>query len=258
MATVPNQTPIQKLARTFVERWFFTCMAIVMLVISLAGFIPALVNPVGRRAPLTFLAATHGIVFLAWLLLFLTQSLLVVKGHVRWHRALGFTSIGLLALMIPLGFETTAAMVRRGFDLSGDQHIVQHADGAASLDVYQASIFNFGGLLLFASLAVAAIYYRRRPEIHKRFILYANISLMGAPITHLIGHNPPLVLTPPAVLVPIFILLLTGLARDYILAGRIHPLTVLLAVGSFASFPIWGALIGPSPAWHRFAAWISQ
>jgi hypothetical protein len=200
MAMAPNQTPTQKLARTFVERWFFTGMAIAMLVISLAGFVPAIVNPVGRRAPLTFLAATHGIVFFAWLLLFLTQSLLIVKGHARWHQSLGFTSIGLLALMIPLGFETTAVMVRRGFDLSGDQHIVSHPHGPASLDVYQASIFNFGGLLLFAFLAVAAIYYRRRPEIHKRLMLYANISLMGAPITHLIGHNPPLVLTPPAVL----------------------------------------------------------
>jgi hypothetical protein len=139
-------------------------------------------------------------------------------------------------------------MVRRGFDLSGDQHIASHPHGPASLDVYQASIFNFGGLLLFAFLAVAAIYYRRRPEIHKRLMLYANISLMGAPITHLIGHNPPLVLTPPAVLIPISILLLTGVARDYIVAGRIHPLTILLAFGSFASFPIWGALIGPSPA----------
>jgi hypothetical protein len=259
MSTAPFQTLNKPQAKPFVERWYFTGMAITMLAVSIAGFMPAIVNPAGRHAPLTLLAAVHGIVFFAWLLLFLTQSLLVATGHVRWHRKLGLASFVILAAMIPLGFEATAAMVRRGFDLSGDQHIALHPKGAVSLDPYQASIFNFGDLLLFATLAVAAICYRQRPEIHKRLMLFANITLMGAPIVHLMGHTPQLaaIMTPPVVLIPVAIFLLAGVARDYMVARRIHPLTACLAIGYFSSYPIRGAVI-TSPAWHKFAAWLSQ
>src|SRR5271170_6054283 len=200
-ATSSQVSPVVR-AQSFVERWYFTSMAIVMLAVSIAGFMPAIVHPAGRRAPLTLLAAAHGIVFFAWLLLFLAQSLLVATRRVGWHRRLGLTSIFLLALIIPLSYVTTVDMVRRGFDLSGDQHVDPHPQLVGGLDGYTASVFNFVGLLAFAILAIAAILYRRRPEIHKRLMLFANFELMGPPITHFIGHFPPLVLTPATVLVP--------------------------------------------------------
>lgn len=123
MATAPDMISTRQRAKPFVERWYFTGMAIVMLAVSVAGFLPAIVHPAGRSAPLTLLAAAHGMVFFAWLLLFLAQSLLAATGRVQWHRRLGLSAVVLLVLMIPLGFLTTTAMVRRGFDLSGDQHI---------------------------------------------------------------------------------------------------------------------------------------
>ncbi len=256
MVTATNLTSAQQRAKPFVERWYLTGMAIVMLVVSIAGFAPAIVNPAGRRAPLTLLAAVHGIVFLSWLLLFLAQSLLAATGRIGWHRRLGLTSVVLLALMIPLGFTTTTAMVRSGFDLSGDQRVGYPPPHG--LDRYTASVFNFGGLLEFAVVAGAAICYRRRPEIHKRLMLFANIELMGPPITHLIGHFWPLALSPPAVLIPFTLFLLAGVARDYLVAKRIHPLTAGLAIALFVALPIQGAVIGPSAAWHHFDAWISQ
>ena len=246
--------------KTFAERWYFTGMAMVMLVVSIAGFVPAIVHPVGRRAPLTLLAAAHGIVFFAWLLLFLTQSLLVATRRVGWHRKLGFASVLLLALIIPLSFTTAIELARRGFDLSGDQHIVAHpqAGKTLELDAATASVFNFVGLLMFAMLAIAAICYRRRPEIHKRLMLFANIVLMGPPITHFLGHFLPLVLTPATVLIPYTMFLLAGVARDYLVNKRIHPLTAVLAIGIFLAQPLNGAVIGPSAAWQHFVGWLAQ
>jgi hypothetical protein len=163
--------------------------------------------------------------------------------------------------MIPLGFETTAAMVRRGFDLNGDQKVNPHPPaGSVSLDAYFASIFNYGDMLMFGTLAIAAICYRRRPEIHKRLMLFANIALMGAPIVHLMGHTPQLapLLKPAIIAIPVAMLLLAGVMRDYLEAKRIHPLTAGLAIAMYASYPVRGVLIGPSPAGHHFAAWISR
>jgi hypothetical protein len=256
MVTTSFQASPAVRQKSFIARWYFTGMAIVMLAISIVGFMPSIVHPGGRRAPLTLLAAAHGIVFFAWLLLFLIQSLLVATQRVGWHRRLGLTSVFLLALIIPLSYATTVDMVRRGFDLSGDQRVDSQSQLKGELDAPNASVFNFFGLLAFVILAVAAICYRSRPEVHKRLMLFANIELMGPPITHLIGHFSRLALTPPMVLVPFALFLMTGVARDYLVDKRVHPLTTGLAIGMFASFPLQGAVIGPSAAWHNFVAWL--
>jgi hypothetical protein len=122
MATTYQASPELR-QKVFVERWFFTSVAIAMLAIATTGFMPSLVHTAGRRAPLSPLAAAHGIVSSAWLLIFLVQSSLVASRHVALHRKLGLAAVLVLALMIPLAYTTTVAMARRGFDLSGDLRI---------------------------------------------------------------------------------------------------------------------------------------
>ena len=43
-------------------RWFFVGMALLMIATTIAGFLPAIIEPATRRAPLTLLAGAHGIV----------------------------------------------------------------------------------------------------------------------------------------------------------------------------------------------------
>lgn len=251
MASKSNRTFPEPWQKIFVERWFFTCVAIAMLATSTAGFLPSLVHPVGRRAPLSAVATAHGIVFFAWLLIFLVQSSLVARRHVALHRKLGLAAVLVLGLMIPLAYTTTAAMVRRGFDLSGDLRI-DH-------DPLYESIFPFSNLLIFSVLVIAAITYRRRPEIHKRLMLFANIELMPAPLAHLIGHTRCLEVFPAAIImIPILMFVMAAVARDVLLARRVHPLTWGLAAVRLFSGPLEAGPIGSSAAWHHFASWLSQ
>ena len=253
------KTDDELVART-AGRWFFVGMALVMIATTIAGFLPAIISPATRRGPLSLLAAVHGIVFLAWQLLYLAQSLLVATRHVGWHRRLGVTSVVLLALIIPLSFATTTAMVRRGFDLSGDQHIVPHpAAGSIYLDASASSVFNFAVLFTFSVLAIAAILYRSRPEIHKRLMLFANLALMHAAIAHLVGHIPQYGDTSGVViLVSYTLFLLTAVARDYLVEKRVRAITAVIAVGMWVSVPIEALVIAPSATWHRFAEWMSR
>jgi len=257
MASTAQKTHFTKPVSHYAGRWFFVGMALVFIATSIAGFLPAIINPATRRAPLTPLAAAHGIVFFLWLLLYLAQSLLIANRRVALHRRLGLTSVVLLALMIPLGFVTTSAMVRRGFDLSGDQHV-----GPEAVDAPTASLGNLSGLVGFIILAVAAIAYRRRPHVHTRLMLFANISLMTAPITHLLGHMPSTWLSPVASFVAFEILcilfLLTPVAVDYLIERRIRFLTAATAIGFLAFQALVIFVISPSTAWHRFAEWMSQ
>lgn len=240
-------------------RWFFVGMALVMIATSIAGFLPAIIQSATRRAPLTLLVEVHGIAFFMWLFLYLAQSLLVALGRVDLHRRLGLTSIVLLAVMIPLGFTTTTAMIRRGFDLSGDQDIGPHPDGQTSTDAPTATVFNFAALLTFIILAVAALGYRRRPAVHKRLMLFASISLMVAPIAHLGGHiglSPSAFVAGYTILYTLF--LLAPVAFDYLTEKRVRFLTTGIAIGLFASQALQAFVIGPSAAWHRFAEWMSR
>lgn len=251
MAAVTYQTSLQLRKNVLVERWFFTGFASAMIATAIAGFAPSIVHTAGRRAPLSPLVSAHGIVFFAWLLIVLAQSRLVATRHLALHRQLGLAAVFVLALMIPLAYAASVSMVRRGFDLSGDLRI-DH-------DPLYESIFPFVDITMFSVLVIVALAYRRRPEIHKRLMLFANITLMPPALAHFIGNTPRLESLPAAIImVPISIFLIAAVARDCLVARRIHPLTIGLAILLFVSGPLRAGLIGPSAAWQQFARWLAR
>ena len=253
MATAPYQTLSKPQNNALVERWFFTGMALAMIAISLIAFLPSIIHPAERHAPLSALAAAHGVVFFAWLLLFLVQSRLIATHRVAIHRRLGLASIVILALMIPLAYTTSIAMVRRGYDLSGDLSV------GINNELAHQTVFPLANLLIFSALAIAAVAFRRRPEIHRRLMLFANIELMPAPLAHLIGHTPWLSSLPPAiVMVPITAFVAAAVGRDLLVARRIHPLTWGLAIQRMVSGFLEAGPIGSSAAWHHFVHWLAR
>jgi hypothetical protein len=257
MATTAQQTQFTKPVSQPTRRWFFVGMALAFIATSIAGFLPAIINPATRRAPLTLLAAVHGIVFLLWLFLYLAQALLIANRRVDLHRRLGLAGVGVMALVIYFGFTTMTATIRRGFDLSGDQHMDPHPDGTTTFDAPTAMIFNFSSLATFGILAAAAISFRRRPDLHKKLMLFANISLMVAPIAHFLGHIRSAWFA--AIYLLLYLLfLLTPMVYDFLVMKRIRWLTSSLVVALFVSQLVQAVVIAPSAAWHRFAVWFSQ
>jgi hypothetical protein len=230
-------------------RWYFPSMAVVMIVMAVAGFAPSIVNPARRLGPMTLLLAVHGILFFLWLLLFLLQTTLIAARRADLHRRMGIVAIVLLVVLVPLSYMVTVQMVRRGFDLSGDQI------SRTAPDAIFGSIFNFFAVIEFPLLAGAALAYRRRKEIHMRLMLFANIALMGPPITHFLGHFG--LLTPFTVLAGLAAFFLSAVAGDYLSTRRVHPLTATLAILLFLLQPIQG-IVGSTIAWHHFAAWLAS
>src|SRR5579871_5475776 len=199
-----------------VERWFFTGMAAAMMGIACAGFLPSIVNTSGRRGPLSTLAVAHGVTFFAWLMIFFAQSRFIAEHRIQVHRRTGWAALVVAAAMVSLGLANCIAMVRRGFDLSGDLH----ADHDPAFTV----IFPLIDLAFFAVLLTAAVVFRRRPHLHKTMILFANIVLMPAPLAHLIGHVPALAeIRAPIILVPAALLIGAAVAREFIVTRHVRP-----------------------------------
>jgi hypothetical protein len=243
-ATVPSAR------RPTVDRWFYIGMAICTLFTIALGFAPSLINTAARKAPLTPLATAHGIVSVAWLLMFLTQTTLVATRQTSVHRQLGTAAVFLAPFMIVSGYVAAITMARRGFDLSGDLHI--EADPLLRL------VNPLGDLLLFAILLAAGFLYRHRSDIHKRLMLLATVGgLMPAPLAHLIGHFPRLnAMPPPIILVPLALFLFASAVYDRVSLGRVHPVSLWVAAASFVWFVLLNIVIGPSAAWHNFARWL--
>jgi len=239
-----------RVARRFpVDRWFYIGMAICAIITIVLGFAPSIVNTAARKGPPTPLAAAHGTVYVAWLLVFLAQTTLVATRRVPLHRRLGTAAVALAPVMIVLGYMTAIAMARRGYDLSGDLHI--EADPLLGL------VNPLGDLVTFGILVAAGYGYRRRSDIHKRLMLFATVGgLMPAPLAHLIGHFPSTRAMGPIIVVPIALFLFASAIYDRVSFGRMHPVSLWGAAPIFVWDLLLNIVIGPSAAWHHFARWV--
>ena len=223
----------------------FLTMGVVSIVIVVAAFVPSIVQPRGRLGPLTPLLVAHGLAFFAWLLLFVVQATLVATGRTGLHRRLGLAAAALALPLLPLGYATAIAMGRRGFDLSGDLHI--QSDPLLQL------VFPLGDLVTFAVCIAAGYWFRRRSDYHKRFMLLGTIgAMLPAPVAHLLGHNLP---TRGGLIVPMLAALFAAPALyDRVALGRFHRVSLIGGVALILWGNVRAAVIGPSAAWHEFAA----
>jgi hypothetical protein len=228
-------------------QWFYVGIAIVAVTLSVAAFAPSIVNQSERLAPLTPVVATHASFMAAWLGPYFVQAWLVPTRRIRWHKRLGMASILVAAGVVVSGYEATVAMARRGYDLSGD---LSRAPGGA----VSQTVFQFGGVLIFAVLVGAALLLRHRPEVHKRLMTLAVIqTAMGAPLVHLVGHfGLPGTILPAWGIVVVVVLI----AHDLRVRGRIHPTSLGAGIGLVLLANAQAAIIGPSQAWQRLVAWL--
>src|ERR1044071_9246719 len=82
------------------ERLFYTGMAVAILITVFAGFARTyFLRPYFEPQPLLPLLHLHGVVFTAWVVLFITQTALVAARRTDIHRRLGVAGAALSALM---------------------------------------------------------------------------------------------------------------------------------------------------------------
>ena len=187
-------------------RGFYIFEAVLMSAIVLAGFWPFyadLPRPVGARPPIVYV---HAAAFTAWLGLLALQTILVYRRNVRVHRRLGVFIAGyagvLIVLGVAVGIAASAEHVRLG------EWPIDQAAGFL--------VLPFGDVLLFGGFMVAAVYYRRKPELHKRLMLLASNALVFPGAAR---FGDPSV----AMIFGLFVLpIVLAMAYDQFTIGRIH------------------------------------
>ena len=194
-------------------RFFFVVMACAVIVTVFTGFAPTfyLRGSFTQNRPMSVLLHVHGIVFSAWVSLFLVQTLLIARGSRRLHQRLGWIGAGVAGAMVIL---VTAAVIEQ----------LRRVNGFPPPPLAVAlSLFD---IIVFATLVGAALYFRKRSDWHKRFMLSATIVLLGAPmfraVIHLIARSDMAkVSIVSTLLVDAFFL--PCFAYDLLTRRRIHP-----------------------------------
>jgi hypothetical protein len=218
-------------------RWFFVWMAAVCALIAFAGFAPTywLQWPAGTfvGSPLLHL---HGLLFSAWTLFFLLQTVLAARGRIAHHRAWGLLGISLATAMVFVGLAVANnALATRLAAGGGNQARAFH-------------IVTMSMMVLFVIFVAAAIAYVAQPEIHKRLMLLATIAVIPPAVARLFfavnvgiaaGLRPGVgpARTVESVMISALVadaLILAGVISDVRRRGRPHPVYViggLLIVG---------------------------
>ena len=219
--------------KEFLSRYFYFCMSLAMAGLVVWGFSrtiePNLFHAKPQRPLLLWM---HGAAFSGWLIFFILQSALVRIRKVSVHRFLGWFGAGLATLMVTLGFTVSIVMTR--FDMS-----VLHQTGVDSF----LSI-PFTDMIVFGSCIALAIYWRTRPEYHRRLIFIASCLLMDAAIGRFdfwFNHS--------IFYVGVDLLIVLGMMRDWLVDGRVHKvylyaLPPMILLQSFAVYtwrinPTW-------------------
>src|SRR6185369_3566042 len=226
------------------ERWFYIGMSIALVITVFAGFAPTYyLRPYFNTAPLMPLLHLHGFVFTSWLVLFVTQTTLVAAHRTDIHRRLGVAGGAIAVLMVLLG--VTTALIRAN----------QGATPLPSVSPLSFLVVPLGDMLVFAILVAAGFYFRRRPDVHKRLMLLATISILAAAIARL----PFAIMQagPPAFFGFTDVFVLACILYDLITMRRVHRATALAALLIIASQPLRLMLAG-THVWLAFAGWLTN
>lgn len=231
-------------------RYFYFSMSLLIAAVVVYGFGHTIDGNLIHAVPVRpWILYLHATVFSGWVAFFILQSALVRSRNVRVHRTLGWFGVAMGAGMPVLGVTTALCMAQFRF-------FKFHDAGAPPFLAIQ-----FWDMICFTSLFFLAIYWRRKPELHRRFILIASCGLSAAafarfPQASLLAQWLPF---PAFGYAGVDLLILFGVLRDLMVARRAHriylyALPILILGQSLAVYLAFGM---PS-YWMKITSWFVQ
>jgi hypothetical protein len=222
--------PVRWSFARFADRWIFVFTAALFVATTLAGFVPESIGIVmavrsGLQPLPPPIVHLHAVLMGSWLLLLLTQSILMATGRQGLHRTLGIAALvlvpamALLALPIEVEFRhKVAATIFHGLPPGVTP------EGLAQFRAIRPNLvlWEVRYAITFPLLVGWALWVRRKdPQTHKRLMILATLAPLAAAtdrVDFLLGGPPPMpplaqLLYPLLLVMPLFVYDLTRLRR---------------------------------------------
>jgi hypothetical protein len=221
------------------DRQFYTGMAVAAAAIVFVGFAPTyFLRASYQSTPLPTYLHVHGVLFTAWIVLFIAQTSLIASRRTSLHRRLGWVTAALAVVMVVVGTTAGIWSMRRQVDAG----FAQQAQAFLTTPLFS--------MMVFAAFVAAAIKLRRDSQTHKRLMLLATISILDAAVARL----PLEVMRTSswAYLPATDILLAAAILYDVVSRRTVHQAYVwggvLLVIEQALRIPV-----GETAAWQAFA-----
>jgi len=221
MPEITNQESDHAVSSETTDRYFLYAAA-TLLALLVIGFSPTLfLKTVFDTPELPIHLHLHGAVITLWFVWLLSQASLVALKRTNAHRRLGKIAAVFGFAVIPAGISATLGMVGRARTAG--------ADIEGNVGIFSSIVWgNLFSLVTFFSFLVFAIYFRRRPDIHKRLMLFASFVIMG-PVFARISFWPMFssIGEIPFIVAGILTMMGTLFIHDLVKMRRIHAATAI-------------------------------
>jgi hypothetical protein len=216
------------------SQYFYFFMSLLIAAVVIYGFSHTVDKNLIHASPIRpWILYLHAGVFSGWVVFFVVQSALVRVHKVRVHRTLGWFGVGIGALIPVLGISTAISMARF-------KTLQFHATDAAAF-----LIVPFLDVTCFTVAFALAIYWRRKPEFHRRLMLVATCALTAAAFGRF-----PAPLGEAWFYSGVDLLIFFGVLRDVIVTRRVHPVyRYALPALIFGQFIAMHLFLTASPRW---------
>jgi len=205
---------------------FYPRIAIALSLVVILGFSRTYyLRFLSDMPPMTLLVHLHGLVFTAWLALFIAQTRLVAAHRVDLHMKLGIAGIVLAALITVIGVWTVVIG-------AGTPRI-----RATGLTNAQHTLVGFTSIGLFAAFIVLGVLTRRRSAIHKRYMVLAMIAILNPATARLFATLELFRYVPVLVPAMAATFIIACLVHDWRKYRVFHPVYVIGGAVILASWP---------------------
>lgn len=242
-----------------IDRWIFVAMAAWFILIVLVGFIPDSMMKIGMikagmRPPFPLVLHMHAVLMGSFLLLLLTQTIMVATGREALHRQVGIAAFVLVPALVVVGFILAPTMYHQVW---GGAHFgppqVREALAPVVPLIENILLLQINAGLLFALFIGMALSARSASAgFHKRMMFLATAVPLGASIDRMFWLPSSMPASPwttdayiLAAVAPMFI-------WDLVRNRRVHQayvvwLAIYLPVAALVAFA-WD-----KPWWHTTA-----
>lgn len=224
---------------------FFRTLALLMALTVLIGFSFQFARGFSSLAarPLVHI---HGIAFMGWVAIFVTQSWLATRGPIALHRRIGWFGAFWVVVLVVMGFWITIDVTQRG----------------TAPFFFQPQHFLIGNALsaiVFAGLVYSAIRLRRQPDWHIRLQICAMTTIMGPAFGRLLPMPFMIPYAFDAAVLAGMVFAIAGMIRDRRKYGRVHSawywglgafLAIIPVTHIIADSPVGDALYKAVTAGH--------
>ena len=218
------------------RRFVYVGLSCLMAFIAVWGFWPTYFGPLVIGALVQpLLIHIHAGVFTGWLVLFSLQAYFAATKRIRWHLRVGKVGVWYGVVLIIVGVTTSimrSSLLTRG--------------GAAESLLYR----SLADMVMFGAFFGAAIWYRKKPHLHKRWMVVAATTLLVAAVGRLTVLPLPPWRIPTGLMIwstPILVAML----YDWRKTRTVHPI-YLIGIGVFI-LRRYSVPLSQTAAWGEFA-----